>query len=370
MTGLTTQTRTRQALLGLWALPGVGPKALEDVRQACGPLGDLATLPSREWSGKVKLPEGALQRLAEVETLAQLAESTEEQAHAARMSIAYRNDADYPGRLAEVAGAPPVLFYFGQVKPYRPRVAMVGSRRVGGANEDLARRLAEEVARAGVGIVSGAAEGIDTACHQGAVQARGETWAFLGSGLDEIDAGHKPLLRDVLRADGVVFSEFPPDVRANQATFPRRNRLISGASELVLVVRAGPKSGAAHTVRYAREQRRRVMALPGLISDPWTAGTHEMIKKGEAELCASVEDLLQAVGRQAGSSARAQPPPEVDELSPEAKAIYALLGSTPSDFDSMLVSSALTSGALSSALTELELLGLVTQQPGKRYERV
>jgi DNA processing protein len=256
------------------------------------------------------------------------------------------------------------------VGPPRRRVAMVGSRHPDQGFLPFARTFARQVAEGGVGIVSGAAMGVDRACHWGAMDAGGETWAFLGSALDELDPPQARMLPEFLERGGVYFSELPPGVRASRATFPRRNRLIAGASDAVLVLRAGSRSGALYTARAGQALGRPVLALPGDVRSEAAAGCNELIRDGAARACLSVEEVWNHVGAR---PALAVPPGSGESweaLSAEAREAYRLLDRVPRMFDEVLEGCRLSPAALTSALVELELSGLVIQHPGKLYERI
>jgi DNA processing protein len=226
------------------------------------------------------------------------------------------------------------------------------------------------VAEGGVGVVSGAAMGVDRACHWGAMDAGGETWAFLGSALDELDEPQAKLLPHLLERGGVFFSELPPGVRASRATFPRRNRLIAGASDVVLVLRAGAQSGALYTAEAGQAMGRPVLALPGDVRNEAAAGCNQWIRDGRARACLSVEEIWNHVGARPVLAV----PPGVGEpweaLSVEAKGTYQVLDRVPRPFEEVLAGSRLSPAALTGALVELELSGLVIQHPGKLYERI
>ncbi len=361
----------REAWLGLWAVPGVGRKTLEALRVATGGLVGLAEAPVQQWVGALKLPAAVRESLGQVQSVGQLADRVREKAAAAKMTISFIGDANYPSRLAEVADAPPLLFSTGPLGSPRRRVAMVGSRHPDAGFLLTARAFASEVAAGGVGVVSGAAEGVDRACHLGAVDQGQETWAFLGSALDQLDPAQAQLVPHLVAHGAVCFSELPPGVRADRSTFPRRNRLISGASDAVLVLRAGTRSGALYTSSYARAQGRPVLALPGDARNEAATGCNLLIQKGEATLCLGATDVWAAV--RAPSPALLPQPMQTElwkEASPDARVAYEALSRSPSDFDQVLAASKLKSGKLSSALCELELMGLVVQHPGKRYEKI
>lgn len=362
----------RRAVLGLWAVPGVGPRSIRSIGERVGFDEALASPPDR-WLPAVALPPLATSGLQVVQSISELADRTLERVLRGRMRVAFKGDPDYPARLLDLRDAPEVLFYRGTVAGPRRRLAMVGTRRPDGGFAQRAVRLAEEVAGAGVGVVSGAAEGIDYVCHLGALRARGETWAFLGSALDEIDPAQREIAARIASEGGAVFSELPPGVRADRSTFPRRNRLISGASDAVLVLRAGIGSGAIITVEFAEKQGRPVLALPGELDNPAAAGCNQLIHDGRASLCTGAADVVSRLGLTGqvsiplGSSTA---PAQEAELSDVARRAYAALERTPLVFEDLLDKSGVSSGELTSALCELELAGLVLQRPGRRYERV
>lgn len=364
-------TAERRALLALWAVPGIGPRALEGLRAfAGGGLASLASAPVREWVGSAPLTPQVRRRLAGVPQLDSLAARVQEACEAGGMRVAFEGEREYPERLQGLPDAPPLLFYRGEVGPPRRRVAMVGSRHPDTGFLPYARTFARKVAEGGVGVVSGAAMGVDRACHWGAMDAGGETWAFLGSALDALDSAQARMLPHFLGKGGVFFSELPPGVRASTTTFPRRNRLISGASDAVLVLRAGAESGSLHTARAGRAQGRPVLALPGDVQNEGAAGCNVLLRDGHARACLSVEDVWRAVGAWPD---RAVPPgtgPVVTELSVEARGAYQVLDRIPRTFDEVLEGSRLSPAALTSALVELELSGLVVQHPGRLYEKV
>jgi len=369
----TRTEKERLALLALWAVPGIGPKALQSLREAAPEgLGLMLDARVSTWLGGLRLPAWVCSRLLEVERLARVAETVSARAQKAGMGIAFPGEAAYPARLAELEDAPPLLFYLGQPGVPRRRIAMVGSRHPDSGFLPFARRFAREVSEVGLGVVSGAAEGVDRACHWGAMDAGGETWAFLGSALDEVDPAQARLLPHFLARGGMFYSELPPGVRASAKTFPRRNRLISGSSDAVLILRAGERSGSLHTALAALAQGRPLLALPGEVTNEASAGCNALIRSGRASLCLGVEDACRAVGltpRTAAASlldgAKAS-----RGLSEEAQRVYQSLSRHPKGFDEVLAACGLPSGALTSALCELELSGLVIQHPGKLYERI
>ncbi|WP_224361898.1 DNA-processing protein DprA [Hyalangium versicolor] len=370
-TSAHTLTSEQRATLALWAVPGLGPKTLEALRVfSRGSLARLVGSPVREWLVEAPLPTPVRRRLAPVADLAPVTDRLLERCEAAGLELAFAGERTFPERLASTPDAPPLLFYKGHVGPPRRRVAMVGSRHPDQGFLPFARDFARRVAEGGVGVVSGAAMGVDRACHFGALDADGETWAFLGSALDELDPPQARMLPEFLERGGVYFSELPPGVRASRSTFPRRNRLIAGASDAVLVLRAGSKSGALYTAEDGLALGRPVLALPGDVRNEAAAGCNALIRDGKARACLAVEEIWDFVGARPVLAV----PPGAGEpweaLSAEARGAYQLLDRVPRTFDEVLAGCQLPPATLTSALVELELSGLVIQYPGKVYEKV
>lgn len=367
----TNDNQDRLALLGLWAVPGVGPRTLERIERDLGPLRGLLDVPSGEWAHTLELQVPVRQRLAQLKTLRAVSERVQARVAKGGMRVTFPGEPDYPENLVGLSDAPPLLFVLGERRPgFRRRLAVVGSRRIESDLEKHALRFAREVAQAGLCIVSGGATGVDQAAHDGAREAGQETWAFLGSALDELDPSQARLAERVLGQGGVFYSELPPGVRASEETFPRRNRLISGASDAVLVVRASMRSGTQHTVIAAEKQGRPILAMPGDPHRAGAAGVNALLHSGKASMCLGIADVLAAVGMDPAHRGEGTEPLPEEPLSEPAKVVLGTLGSTPCEFEEVMRACRLGSGAVTSALCELELLGLVNQLPGKLFEKV
>jgi len=204
------------------------------------------------------------------------------------------NDKNYPKLLKEIKNAPKVLYIRGELKEAENCFAMVGTRRFSSYGKQVALEIARDLAEAGLTIVSGLAPGIDTFCHQAAVERKKRTIAILGTGLDEktiYPQSNLKLSQKILETGGCLISEYPPGTPGSQFSFPQRNRIISGLSSGVLVVEAKEKSGALITASYAFSQKRNVFAVPGPIYSSNSKGCHYLIKKG-AKLVESANDIL------------------------------------------------------------------------------
>lgn len=365
----------RRTVIGLWSVAGVGAQSIAAIRAVYPGLEGLAAEHPRRWVSSVLVPAIARDALLELPTaLGAHADQVLEAAARAGMSIAFPDDSAYPRGLGELHNAPAVLFYQGRGdRPNaRRRLAVVGSRSFEPNFVPAAMTMARELGTRVI-VVSGGARGIDQLFHNGAIEAGGETWAFMGAGLDQLDPSQAALAPRIVGSGGTVFSELPPGVRADKQTFPRRNRLISGSADAVLLARATSKSGALITIRYAREQGKLVLAVPGQIDHDTAYACNQLIRGGVARLVTGAAEIFADMGLDDTRTPEvevAAAPVDLGQLSANARVALDLLARSPADFESLLERAGpLDSGRLSSALVELELAGLLVQRPGRRYER-
>ena len=237
-------------------------------------------------------------------------------------------------------------------------MALVGSRKADTYGLRAAHRLARTLAEAGVTVVSGGARGIDTQAHLGTLAGGGMTWVVTGAGLDKTyPPENAALFRRIIGAGGVVCSEFPFGTSPSGRNFPARNRVIAGLSRAVVVVEAAVRSGSLITADFALEEGRDVFAVPGSVYAPLCAGTNRLIKSGAVPLL-SGKELLETYGWQEEVKKRerkALPP-----LSQGAGRIYKLMqGDRSVSYEELCAETALSPACLASALTELEMAGLI-----------
>ncbi len=281
-------------------------------------------------------------------------------------------DPDYPPLLLQIPDPPPVLYTYGDLGGVSRAVALVGSRQAGRYGLQTTRRLAGDLAEAGITVVSGMARGIDTAAHEGALERGGRTVAVLGSGLDRIYPYENRELYHRIARSGAVVSEFPLGSAPEPHRFPIRNRIISGISLGTVVVEATAKSGSLITARLALEQDREVFAVPGNIHSFKSAGTHRLIKQG-AQLVESARDVLELLShamRGRIADPRAERERMLDNLpamTPDEARVFHALGPDPIHIDDLVRQVAMPPAQLSGILLQLELKGVVHQEPGKRF---
>jgi DNA processing protein len=275
----------------------------------------------------------------------------------------------YPARLATLDDAPPLLAVRGDSATLmRPMIAIVGSRNASGAGLKFAGQLARELGEAGFVIISGLARGVDQAAHRTSVASG--TVAVLAGGHDRIyPPEHKDLLAGIIEQEGAAISEMPLGHEPRARDFPRRNRLISGASLGVVVVEAANRSGSLITARMAAEQGREVFAVPGSPLDPRAAGTNDLIKQG-ATLVTEAADIINAVQPimerpvtfPAGETD--SEPFEYDPQGHDREQITGLLGPTPISIDDLVRMSGASPAIVRTVLLELELAGKLERHGG------
>ncbi len=282
-------------------------------------------------------------------------------------------DTGYPGGLRQLPRSPAVLFVLGDPRKLSsPQIAIVGARDATPAGRRTAHEFAAYFAGAGLTITSGLALGIDAASHEGALAGGGDTVAVCATGLDRIYPPQHTGLAERIRASGALVSQFPPGTPPRKARFPQRNRLISALSRGTLVVEAAQRSGSLTTARHAREQGRRVFAIPGSIRDPFSAGCHELIKAG-AILVRSPADVLLELEISVPNERLARPAGRRNPSQAMDKGYEMLLdavGFEPATVDVLVVRTGLSGESIASMLLVLELEGRIAPYPGGRFGRI
>ena len=244
----------------------------------------------------------------------------------------------------------------------RRYAGMVGTRRPSAYGRQAAFDLSLAMAQAGVVLVSGMADGLDSEAHRAAVQAEVPTVAFLGTAIDKTYPAANAKLRTAIeKGGGVVCSEYPPGYTGRTTgTFLARNRLIAAQSEVLCVAEARTRSATLNTVGHAERLGRPVLAVPGSIYSALSEGTNEL-------LCTHRAEPLDILGIGAETADPAQQRFDPAAVSPDAQAVYAVLKPTPQGIDALCAAARLPAGRVLAACTELELMGGAQAQPGRRY---
>ena len=278
---------------------------------------------------------------------------------AQKIRIALNEDADFPPLLREIPHPPFGLYIRGAMPELdHAMLAIVGTRRVTPEGKNSARNFGAELARAGFGIASGLAFGVDAAAHEGCLDAKGVTIAVLACGLAHIyPRNNEPLANKILASGGAIISEYPPDMPAYPSRFLERNRIVSGLSKGTLVIEAPERSGSLATARFALEQNRDVFVIPGPVAHPNFKGSHKLIRQG-AELVTCTEDILESYGIIKEES-------DVAELgtTPEEKSILAFLAAAngPQDIDKIIAVTKLEPRVANQTVSTLFIKGTIKE---------
>ena len=362
--GMRTRTDPgeRDAWLALAAVPGVGPAIFG---RLVGQLGGAANVLTAARDGRLDAKGSGLRLgpgvIAGVAAAARDPAAVREPLDELRLWTLTPLDAGWPPRLAVLDAGPVVLYGWGDPGALDPAaaVAVVGTRRPTLVGRALASKVATRLADLGVVVVSGLAIGIDGAAHAAAVAARGRTIAVIGAGHREPGPrAHRDLVAAILAGGGAVISELPPDSPATTGTFPRRNRLLSALGDAVIVIEAPARSGALNTAHHALEQGRPLLVAPGRPGDPSTAGCLRLLRETEARPLVGLDELTEDLGL-AAPTAPASPPADGTELSTAERRIAATLAAGPGDLDRLIEATGLSPGAVTGALTLLQLRGWV-----------
>lgn len=314
----------------------------------------------------------------------------------------------YPHNLLSLQDLPLVLYVDGDetVLTNELSVSVVGARKASDYGKSVARALSSALSEKGFTIVSGGALGIDSAAHQGALDEKGKTICVLGCGLGTNYLMDNKPLRDEIVRNGALVTEFPPFTPASRTTFPLRNRIISGMTLGTIVVEAGERSGSLITARCALEQGRDVFAVPGDLVSSSFLGTNNLIRNGATPVF-SPNDILESyyfryhnefkdkerfaddeiikraqkylTNQETQKTEIKEQPKAVtmtenmkkdapDYLTDNAKKVYDFIGNEPVHIDEIINKCGLTTEKTLSAITELEIYGLVTQLSGRRYK--
>ncbi len=303
-----------------------------------------------------------------------------------------RSDVEYPRLLSEIPSAPAVLYYRGQVslaenRGELPTIGIVGTRKPSDYGNRWTQKISALLARKGFTIVSGLAQGIDTAAHRACLEAGGRTIAVVGTGVDIVYPPPNQGLAADIHQHGLIVSEYSAGTPPDRSHFPARNRIIAGLSRVTIVIEAPLKSGALITAHQANDFNRDVYVLPGSLDNVNALGCLGLLSRGAQpilglehllELLATIPTLgnpeqlqlfpdlnsVAAIDREDVISST--PPPN---LTPDFQTVWTCITTAPIGFDEIVVRSQLPAANVSSILLQLELLGSIVQLPGMRYQK-
>jgi DNA processing protein len=387
MSELSVAPSELTAWLKLCLVSGLGGESQRKLMQAFGLPEQVLAMGYTAWRSVIgPKAELLLEKTTNLDGNALLEQSLEWASQPGN-AIVPLNDPRYPAALLDIPDPPSLLYVRGNIAQLsKPGIAIVGSRNASTQGRDTAKAFGKSLSDAGYSVISGLALGIDAAAHHGALEAKhensGKTLAVIGTGADRLYPARNRALAEQIMESGVILSEFPLGTPALPANFPRRNRIIAGLSQGVLVVEAALESGSLVTARLASEQGREVMAVPGSIHSPLSKGCHRLIKQG-AKLVETVDDVLEEIGylmpraqqdrltRFSKSSscnttaavAKADPPSEL-------AALLQAIEYTPTAFDQLIHTTNLTTQEALGQLLQLEMGGWIVSIGGDSYQRL
>ncbi len=347
----------------------VGPVTFRDLLDQFGTAGEaLAALPDLA-------KRGGRKRTIKVATAAQAKQEWNE-AHRLGAQLLFAGEQEYPPLLSQTDPPPPLIFAIGALHlTDKPCLAIVGSRSASAAGLRMATEISQDLGEAGFTIASGLARGIDAAAHKAALSTG--TIAVIAGGVDIVYPEENRDLYEQIKEQGLLISEMPPGTRPQGRHFPRRNRIIAGLSRGVIVIEAALRSGSLITARFALEENREVMAVPGSPLDPRARGGNRLIKQGAA-LVESAEDILNwleqtppplfSEGDEMPYASPAKPPPEPTRS--ERDSLLSLLGPTPVEQDELIRLSGLPARIVIALLLEIDLAGRLIRDNGQRVSLI
>lgn len=277
-----------------------------------------------------------------------------------------KNHPHFPEKLRQLADCPEGIYVRGRLPdPEKKTVAIVGARMCTPYGRATAAYFARVLAANGVQIISGLALGIDGAAHEGALRAGGDTFGVLAGGVDVCYPRSNIELYEQMKTRGGILSEEPCGFPPLAKMFPKRNRIISVLSDLVLVVEARKKSGSLITADFAAEQGRDIFAVPGRLEDALSQGCNELIAQG-AGIALSPESLLEIMGKEVKKSDNSKAFVE-NVLAREENIVYSCLSLQPKSLDELCKSSGMTYTETAEAIMLLQLQGLAKEIGRNRY---
>ena len=286
------------------------------------------------------------------------------------ISLILQSDPSFPEQLKEIPWPPLALYLLGApLKKDEIMIALVGTRKATSQGKTTAKKFAKDLSVIGFTVVSGLAFGIDASAHEGVTDAQGRTVAVLANGLDRIyPRTHEELAKKILELDGTLISEYPIGSPSLQHRFIERNRIVSGLSRGIIIIEAPENSGALTTAKFALEQNREVLVIPGPFDHPNYLGSHGLIKAG-AGLITSIQDILVTLNLE--ELARDHKIHEarkiLDQLDENQKAVISVLEAASSSIDTESIAelTQLEVPILNSALSFLIIKGLIKEESGK-----
>lgn len=376
MTDLTSSSSAWEEIvpwLMLSMIPGVGPLLRKDLLDRFGSAERILSAAPSELREVPRLGPKICRAITTAKDTIDV-ESEIARCRQHEISLVCQGKENFPDALNEIPDPPAILYMRGQLLPQDElAVAIVGTRHATQYGRQQARQLAASLARAGITIVSGLARGIDTEAHQATLEAGGRTIAVLGSGLLNIYPSENKALAEQVVQNGAVLSEYSTTSKPQRGSFPRRNRIVTGLCQGVIVVEAGDRSGALISARLSMEQGREVFAVPGRVDSRTSRGCHQLIRDG-AKLVETADDVLEELGPMFKPTEDAQGrevhhPAEL-QLNDQERAVLDAIRSDPTSMDDVIEGCGLPIHRVLSTISVLEMRRLVRRLSGTQVIRV
>ena len=365
----------REATIALNMLPKIGPVRVRRLLELLGSAEAILKAPIDTLTRASGIGNETAKIITTWQDHIDLTKELEE-ATSRDLTIITEEDDSYPTPLRNMYDPPLALYIWGKLSPRdNHAISMVGSRKTSNYGRETARKLALQLASAGLTIISGMARGIDTYSHEGAIASgkNGRTIAVLGSGLGQIYPPENMALAEKIAAShGAVVSEFPIHQQPDKKTFPMRNRIVAAWANATLVVECPQWSGSMITANLATEMGKPIYAIPGPIDRPTSAGCNHLIREG-ATLVTKAEDILDDLSALPlidipHHEPTTPPEPDLSTLSKTESLVYQQLSAEEITIDQLISATKLTIPTILPALLTLEMKKLIKQLPGPRYK--
>lgn len=361
--------------LALSLTPYLGPVTARRLISYCGGVKEVFTQKKHRLEAIPGFGPESIQRVDFQKGL-QNAEQELEFCQKSSVQIIGFLDNQYPKRLAQCQDAPLVIYLKGNPECIQKKkiIAIVGTRHATYYGKTMVEKIVEEIKERGhdITIISGMAYGVDSIAHRAALKNKIPTAGVLGHGLDKIyPAQHKNLADEILREGGALVTEFGHKSSFEKSNFVRRNRIIAGLSDAVLVAESGITGGALITAEYANGYNRDVFAIPGKVDDQYSAGCNMLIKRNKAALCETFQDIEYGMNWDVSSTTQTfRHPTLFPELTQDEEALYDLFeDDKPVSVDYLTAKLSIPIHQVSSTLLQLEFKGLITALPGNLYRK-
>ena len=370
-------------------IPGIGPILLKRIQQKFGQLSQAWSLPVTELGQVEGFGEKIISKVQGERSKINPERLLEDHLKD-NPQFWTPADPEYPQLLLEIPSPPPVLYYRGQVQLQENlgifcAIAIVGTRYPTEYAKRWTSRISKTLTEQGFIIVSGMAAGIDAEAHWSCLKASGRTIAVLGTGVDTIYPHSNQKLYQQIEQEGLILSEYPANTKPDRGNFPARNRIIAGLSRAVLIMEAPQKSGALITARFANDFCRDVYVLPGTLDNQQSLGCLDLLNRGAQVILGEnhLLEMLQTIPM-LDPSLRSQPALSLSEsklnigssqqknrdfshLEPELAQIMSIMTVESLTLDAIAEKTGLDTSKLLASLSQLELMGLISQLPGMRY---